>query len=235
MDSNANEEFFTFCENMIEAVYGVYNEQQAVNKLRRRYFTWRSLFQKNPEKKLSREYLQGIYGELYFLLNNLIPQYGADVAITSWGGPDAQAKDFTISDTWYEIKTIGATVDRVHISSITQLDSDIVGHLIVNRVEAVSPEVADDECKILKLIKDVLSKIDNDYTESLFVDKLESLGISIADCHKYPGFRMMSSASYLVDNSFPRICRKNLLFDEIIGVQYELSLASISKYKEVGC
>jgi hypothetical protein len=232
LDANANDEFFTFCENMIEAVVDVQDEKQALNKLKRRYFTWRSLFQKHNDKTLPREVLQGLYGELYYLSNNLIPAFGTQTAVSSWGGPDLQAKDFTLADTWFEVKTIGSTVDRVHISSLTQLDSEMDGHLIVIRVEAVSPEYEGNNCKISKLITDILSAIDDDVTESTFVSKLNSLGVNIFDCQKYKGFRLLSLNSYLVDESFPRIRRKDLLHEEIIGVQYDLSLASIHPYKE---
>lgn len=233
LDANANGEFFTFCENMIESIINVHDENQALNKLKRRYFTWRSLFQRNSEKIIPKEVLQGLYGELYYLSNNLIPSFGARAAISAWGGPDLQAKDFTIGNTWFEVKTIGATVDRIHISSITQLDSDTTGHLIVVRVEAVSPEYEDNNCKISKLITDILDTIDDDETESSFVSKLNSLGVNIFECQKYKGFRLISIDSYLVNETFPRICRKDLVFDEIIGVQYDLSLASIHQYKEV--
>ena len=233
LDANANDEFFTFCENMIEAVVDVQDEKQALNKLKRRYFTWRSLFQKNSEKHLPQELLQGLYGELYYLSTKLIPAYGAKTAVSSWGGPDLQSKDFTIGNTWFELKTIGSTVDRVHISSITQLDSDNEGHLVVIRVEAVSPEYEDNNCKITKLITDILNEIDDDETENSFVAKLNNLGVNMFECKNYKGFRLLSMDTYLVDNSFPRICRKDLLHEEIIGVQYDLSLASIHPFKEV--
>lgn len=232
LDANANDEFFTFCENMIDAVVDADNEQMALSKLKRRYLTWRSLFQRNNAKTLSREILQGIYGELYYLSNCLIPTYGAETAISSWCGPDAYVKDFTIENTWFEIKTIGSTVDRIHVSSVSQLDSDVNGHLIVIRVEAVSPEYKDENCKLSSIVASILQTIEDDTIEDIFTQKLNSLGIDVLSCSSYNGFKVISLDSYLVDATFPRISRKDIAYEEIIGIQYDLSLASIQKHKE---
>ena len=125
---------------MIDSIFGIADESKALNLLKRRFVTWKTLFQKTASRDISREKLLGIFGELTVLKDIVAPRYGINTAVQAWGGPDMQSKDFTVNNTWYEVKTIGANADSIHISSLTQLASDYSGHLVIVRAEAVSPE-----------------------------------------------------------------------------------------------
>ena len=70
--------FYAFCENMVESVLNSLNEHDALVNLRKRYITWKALFKNKIEHKLSKEVLQGLFGELLFLKNYMIPTYSAD-------------------------------------------------------------------------------------------------------------------------------------------------------------
>ena len=140
LNADLKEAYFSFCENMIESITEVKDESAGLNLLKRRFITWKKLFQKVSGQDVSREKLMGALGELIVLKDLVAPKYGIQTAIQAWGGPDMQSKDFTLNDTWYEVKTIGANADSIHISSLTQLSSNIVGHLVTVRAEAVSSE-----------------------------------------------------------------------------------------------
>ena len=81
----------------------------------------------------------GLLGELLFMDDHMIPQYGVATALASWMGPEKTHKDFSTENMWYEIKTINSGKTTVRISSLEQLDGDIEGQLVVYDLEKMSP------------------------------------------------------------------------------------------------
>ena len=59
--------------------------------------------------------IQGLFGEMYFLKNYMIPKFGINSAIFSWSGPEQTSKDFSLENNWFEIKTISAKSSLVKI------------------------------------------------------------------------------------------------------------------------
>lgn len=232
LDIDVKDTFFAFCENIINSVTGIKDEYVALNLLKRRYATWKTLFQKANSKEISREKLLGIYGELIVLKNIVEPQYGINAAVQSWGGPDMQSKDFTIGGTWYEVKTIGANTDNIHISSLTQLSSEYTGHLVVVRAEAVSPEFKGEHSAIIDVVKNILLKITDENIETLFARKVQDVGIDLFSNILMEKFDVKSITSYLVDGKFPRITEKDIQFPEILGASYTISAAAINRFAE---
>ena len=49
----------------------------------------------------------------------------------SWSGQELTHKDFSMENTWYEIKTIGCGQQNIKISSLEQLDSVYDGEIVV--------------------------------------------------------------------------------------------------------
>lgn len=232
LDTELRDAYFSFCENMIDSISAIDNESRALNLLKRRFVTWKTLFQKSSSHDISREKLFGLFGELTVLKDVIAPKYGINVAVQSWGGPAMQSKDFTVGNTWYEVKAIGSNTDSIHISSLTQLVSEYAGHLTVVRIEPVSPEFKGKCSAIIDLVKEILLKISDENIENMLINKLHAIGIdnfgnSIAD-----RFDLKSVTSYTVNDEFPRITPKNVPYSEIIGVQYEISSAAISRFIE---
>ena len=69
---------------------------------------------------ISDEQIKGLIGELLFLTDNMIPNYGETRAIQAWSGQEMTRKDFSIDDTWVEVKTIDFGKPTVVISSLEQ-------------------------------------------------------------------------------------------------------------------
>jgi len=162
----------------------------------------------------------------------MIDMYGADRAVESWGGPDAKSKDFSIDDTWYEIKTIGANATEVHISSLAQLSSPYVGHLVIIRAEAMADAFEGESSSIGALFKDILSKIKDEKLESIFLNKLATFGFDISDQAFEAKFVIKSVNIYKVDKDFPRLTENDVAHTEIGSVQYSLIVNSLKKYME---
>lgn len=232
MDFELKEAYFSFCENLIESVIGIKNEYTALSLLKRRFITWKTLFQKNSGQDISKERLRGLFGELTVLKDIIAVKYGTDTAIRSWGGPDMQSKDFTVDGTWYEVKCIGANAGNIHIPSLTQLFSEQVGHLAVVKAEAVSAEYGCNCKSVIDLIKDVIIQIDDERTESLFMNKIQSLGVDVFEAATAEKYDIKSVTLFKVTEGFPRLTPKNLPYSGITDVSYSVSLASVSKFKE---
>lgn len=231
LSAELKDAYFSFCENMIESVIGVNDEAMALSILKRRFFTWKKLFQKTSERDVSKEKLLGLFGELLVLKSILAPKYGINTAIIAWGGPDLQSKDFTVDDTWYEVKTIGANSDSIHISSITQLSSNLPGHLIVVQAEAVSPE-SEYGYSMIDVIKEILIKITDETIENTLIRKIQNIGIDVFGKETAVRFDIKSISSYAVSDDFPRITEISVPFPEITDVHYSISKAAISRFLE---
>lgn len=232
LNADLREAYFSFCENLIDSVSQITDEGTALNLLKRRFITWKNLFQKATSQEISKEKLLGIFGELTVLKDIVAPRYGVNTAVLAWGGPDMQSKDFTINDTWYEVKSIGANANSIHISSLTQLASEYPGHLVVVHAEAVSPEFKGKCSAIIDLVKDILLMISDESIENMLVNKLHGIGVDIFGNEIKDRFDVKSITSYAVNGDFPRITPENVPHSEIIGVQYELSVASIQRFTE---
>ena len=227
-----NDAYFSFCENLIDSITGIDDENHALKLLRRRFTSWKTLFQKESKNSLLKERLLGIFGELRTLVDVLSPIYGIDDSIKSWGGPDMQSKDFTMNDTWYEVKTIGANTDKIHISSLTQLSSQNIGHLVVVRVEEVSPEFNGEKSSLIDIIRSILLDITDESVEILFTKKIRELGIDLFGDNLSNRFDVKSINIYRVRDTFPRITESDIHYKEITDVTYSISIGAIERFKE---
>lgn len=232
LNADLKEAYFSFCENMIESIIGVHDETDGLNLLKRRFVTWKKLFQKAPGNDVSKEKLMSILGELTVLKDMIAPKYGIETAIQAWGGPDMQSKDFSLNDTWYEVKTIGANADSIHISSLTQLSSKDTGHLVVVRAEAVSPEFGGHSSAVIDVIKEILLTVSDERLENTFIRKVQGLGIDVFGKEIADRFDIKSVKSFRVEEGFPRITEKNVPYSEITDVCYVISAAAINRFVE---
>lgn len=140
LNMDAKKVFYTFCANLIESIVSIKDETIALRQLKVRYITWKAMFKNEITKAIPKEIVQGLFGEMYYLKNEMFPQYGVNDSVKAWSGPDGKSKDFSIGTTWYEIKTVGANATTVRISSLTQLSSENVGHLVILKAEGMSEE-----------------------------------------------------------------------------------------------
>lgn len=232
LQSDAKIVFYAFCENIVESVINTKNEQDALLALRKRYITWKNLFKNKTEQKLSKEAIQGLFGELYFLKNYMLEKYSNEEAINSWSGIDSKSKDFSIGSTWYEIKTIGSNVSELHISSLAQLSSSLDGHLVSIKVEAMSNSYNQPDSDICSLVNTIVSLLNNEIIEEMFLQKVSGMIGNICDENLATKFAVKNVDFYLVDNNFPRLTEENKGFAEIGNVQYSLIINALDKYKE---
>lgn len=223
--------FVAFCENIVDSISYTITEEQAYLAIRRQYAKWKTLFRNSSGLILSKEYVQGLFGEMFFLSRYMIEKYGVERAVKSWSGVDGTSKDFSIGTSWYELKTIGAKSPIVQISSILQLDSDNEGFLVINKVETMSDEYDGVDCCVKSLFNSILNQIKDEELEMIFMEKIASTNIFSSEKAVNMKFMVLTTSFYKVSDDFPRLTRSNIVFSEINDVQYSLSVESLKKYE----
>ncbi|MBQ0067648.1 MAG: PD-(D/E)XK motif protein [Phascolarctobacterium sp.] len=231
LERDASKIFFAFCDSLINSVSKCSNERIALLTLADRYVTWKDLF-KNKRDKLSREQIQGLFGELYFLHVVLKEKVGVEKAIYSWSGPEATSKDFSLKKIWYEIKTVGALSEKVKISSLSQLSDELPGQLVIFRVEKMSDEFENGLSSVSELFDKVRADIgENPELERIFMLKLGVFEVALSDECFRKKFSVKDVSYYNVDDSFPRLTEKDINKPEINDVKYSLNISMLEKYK----
>lgn len=231
LESTAKQVFYSFCSDLVDSVDGLNDEKKALVYLKNRFHIWKAMFKKG-NATVSAELIKGLFGELYFLDTVVSERYGIAEAISSWSGADGTAKDFSKDTDWFEIKAVSTSAVSVKISSVPQLSSEIPGHLVIIRVEAMSPVYSNGKSSIGELFYSILKKIELEETKELFLSKLLTYGINLSDECCSEKFNVVSVQSYYVNNNFPRLLEEDIKHKEICKVSYELIINSLEKFKE---
>lgn len=231
LNNDVKEVFFIFCNSLVQAIENQVDEYLAMSYLRERYTSWKLLMRNNG--KMSYESYQGLYGELYFLLKHLSPLSSVDKAVESWVGPEGFSKDFSINNTWYEIKTIGTSSHSIKINSLAQLDSENEGHLVVIIVEKMSEQYNNECCSVNDLYNEIIGKIEDPQIKDKFINKVLKYGfIGTNPTFANYKFEVRNTSYYLVKEGFPRLTKNNVGTTAISNVTYDLMISAIEQYME---
>ena len=220
------EYFCIFCQDLLDSTIGIKDDDAAYKTLCSRYFSWKKLF-KPHSGKLSDSEIVGLIGELLFLQDHMIPEWGVSKAVNSWMGPEKTHKDFSTEEKWYEIKTISSGKDSVKISSLEQLDGDVEGYLAIYCLEKMSPSFCG--IKLNPLVMSLLNKMSADNRE-LFLSKLNLYDYDFSPEYDNFVYSLVGFSLYEVKDDFPRLCRKSIP-TPLTKVQYEIILSEIEEYK----
>ena len=227
LDSSMLSTFCSFCEDLVETTRIAKDNKNGYSLLINRFYGWKKMFHQ-AKNMLDEKKIMGLIGELLFLEQYMIPQYGKAKALVSWTGSEKTKKDFSLNETWYEVKSITAGKTVVGISSFEQLESDLPGNLIVYQLERMSPEY--NGINLNKLIKRILQVLDVDVLKDLFLQKLSDVGYAFDNNYDSYVYEINSESIYEVNRTFPCL-RREEKFDAISQVKYDLLLAKIEKYK----
>lgn len=222
--------FYMFCDDITNSIQGLESELKELNTIKDRFSIWKIMFKK-VSSSLSSEKEQGLFGELYFLDKYMIPKYGVDNSINAWAGPLGYNKDFSIDNTWYEVKTTSVNSTCVKISSLSQLSSDISGNLSIVRIEKMSEEYNNGICSISDVFDDILNQINDGELQEKFISKVLEYGFNPETDFQKNKFNISNITIYKVENEFPRLTEKDIKFQEINNVTYEIIIKTIEKYK----
>lgn len=228
LDHSLLDTFGIFANDLVEATRSAIDDKNGYQLITNRYYTWRKMFHQKS-RLLDEKEIMGLVGELLFLRDTIIPMCGTAKAMSAWSGQEKTKKDFSVGQTWFEIKTINYGKDSVRISSLEQLDSQLDGHLVVYHLEKMSPAYTG--IRINSLCQEILSILTSLETKDIFLGKLASAGFTFESEYDEFVYEKKLQEQYLVDNRFPKLS-KSIIPEGVAKVQYDLLLVTIAQYKE---
>lgn len=221
--------FARLCVDLVENSYDAKNEKEGLSCVAARFLSWQKLFATIHET-LPISVLKGLVGELDFAFYLIDKGVSKDEVIQAWQGPNGADRDYILNERWFEVKSLSTGKDKVTISSLNQLETDIPGFLVVTSVDESSKTDlgAISVASIVNRMRTTLS--DAPDASRLFEDKLISLGYIDKSAYGDIFFRIGSRNYFNVDDKFPRLVTENVP-SEIVSVRYDLSLVGIEPWK----
>lgn len=226
-DNNCVRQFCAFCNDIVNSTESMPDNDSGYETICNLYFTWQKMFRAQTTL-LSENEIKGLIGELLFLKEELIPLYGISDSLAAWAGPDAAKKDFSINDTWYEIKSVDCSKNIVKISSIEQLESDTIGQLVIYRLEKMAEGYTG--ITLNTLIEDMMSLITSVADKELFIEKLSNAKYTYESQYDSYVYVIIDMERFVVSNNFPRLERSKL-HKAISSASYELTISELLDYR----
>ena len=226
-DDSETDKFYKFCNDLIEVTRNS-KEVDIVMIVHKRWLSWINMF-KNPHSLiLGEKEIKGLIGELLYLYKYMFLKYSIEESVDSWMGPLNNHKDIEIGDRWYEIKTTIQNPYKITISSISQLDSELDGYLVVVELESTN-KYFDQKITLNSLVKMISNKITNINVKQKFEEKLSNVGYVYFDEYDNYIYRIVRINTYLVNDNFPRL-KKEHLPKAILTASYDLNLKEIENF-----
>ncbi len=226
----SNQDIFArLCVDLVENSYISKSEQEGISRVTARFLAWQKLFSRMQDT-LPKSVLKGLVGELIFAKYLIGKSISKDNVMNAWMGPNGADRDFVLDDQWYEIKAIATGKDRVTISSLNQLETNLNGHLVITYIDDSSKTDihAFSVAGLVAEFRDVL----NDAPEAnrIFEEKLVSVGYLDKSAYEEIYFTVGNTDYYYINDTFPRLVTETVP-TEIVGVKYDLSIVGIESWK----
>jgi hypothetical protein len=194
-----------------------------------RLVLWQRLFEELSFDGLSDEAQRGLFAELRFLRDTLLPIVGAASAVLAWQAPDRTSKDFAHAGVAVEVKSrFKKASASVRISSEDQLDQ--AGFELILAVLTLDSEAHEGET-LPTLVKSLRASLASSIAAiSRFDDRLLRAGYLDAHEDYYGGTTYVATASYFsVRDGFPRLIRADLP-PGVSHVVYDVDLAALAPF-----
>ena len=129
-----SEVFYTLVNDLLIFTQAELTEERFIESFFLRLGVWELFFKNAGSKGMGPEKQRGLFGELYFLNEVLLPNLGID-SLSIWVGPDQASHDIQAGEVAVEIKTSAMTKSqKIHISSERQLDNEGFEHLFIYQI-----------------------------------------------------------------------------------------------------
>ena len=207
------------------------SEKAMLQALFQRLAMWQQFLDRYGAEGLSLAAQRGLYGELRFLHDYLIPGVGAVQAVTAWTGPRKTQQDYQISGIALEVKTSTAKQhQKVPVASEQQLDDTGLAALYLYHLSLREMHDGGETLPgIIDVIRDELSG--HPATSTLFEDLLILAGYldEHRDRYEDTGYADRIGQAFHVREGFPRITER-VLSNGVGDVQYSVSLAACAPF-----
>lgn len=198
--------------DVVEVISHAQSESAVVTALISRLQHWQKFLEQVGPDGLSREAQQGLFGELWFLRERLIPLVGLYPALLAWAGPEGAHQDFALQSCAIEVKTTSTKEpQQLIIQSERQLDDKglvalFLFHLSIDAREDVGESLIAMIHSLRKLLTDDSAALD------LYEDRLLEVGFLQSQSSQYEktGYHVRNTFLYQVKDGFPRIVTTDL-------------------------
>lgn len=226
-----NAEIFNkLCEDLISTINQHHSNDAMVSAVEIRLQRWQELLKRSSDFGMSLETQMGLFSELCFIKDVLIPKIGEEQAINAWVGPDFDKQDFLLDNAVVEIKSYRTSKGQlVSISSAQQLYCEkqplyLVSYGLTqsengNSVSTISENIKDILSSKSKLLFDVFNLKLTDYG---FIPELESA--------PYQGFLVDNRKFFRVNETFPKLTPP-IIPTEIPRVKYSIDLSACDEFE----
>ncbi len=223
--------FDALVDDIVEIIAGAKSEPAAVAAFISRLRHWQKFLEQVGPDGLSREAQQGLYGELWFLRERLIPLVGLHPALLAWVGPSGAHQDFLLRSCAIEVKTTGTKEPQyLTIQSERQLDDTVLDalflfHLSLDIRECIGESLID----IIESLRQVLQA--DTAALDLYEDRLLDVGFLQSQNSHYEkvGYNVRSANLFRVRDAFPRIIEVDLK-PGVGSVRYSIATAACHSF-----
>ena len=225
--------FYSICTDLIHSTYTCVGDSNAVIVILRRLVRWHEFLKKKRAHLLAEDEIKGLIGELLFLKNHLIPEFGSGQAVKFWQGPEGSPQDFNVNDSAIEVKCkLGAAIPYVKISSIDQLCPNLPEmYLFVVTLGKTSPET-EGVVNLPGSISLIRANLEDAGSEQIerFNDLLYMIGYLDSPSYLEFSYLFTGENMYQVTKEFPRICPGDIS-TSIVKLTYNISIDECESFE----
>ena len=220
------EMFFALCQDLVHVSRNSKTNPSGFNVILTRLFRWHDFLKKARSGILTEEAIKGLIGELLFLREHLIPNFGPSVALNYWTGPEGSPQDFSVNNTAFEVKCqSGTTAPKIKISNIDQLCSQLPQMFLWVVTLGKSHEEEEGIVNLPNItssLRDLLGSESAELTDR-FNDLLYQIGYFDSKRYKEFSYLVASEQCFEVKEGFPRVC-PDAIGEGIANVSYSIEL-----------
>lgn len=207
------EMFTVLVEDVVGRISRTDSDRAAARALFERLVRWQEFLKVHGPDGLDDEAQRGLFGELWFLCNELIPSVGVLAAVTAWAGPLGAAQDFQLPGRAVETKVSSAKqLQQIRISSERQLDDAACGRLLLLHISIDARNTGDATLpRVVQSVRELLAS--SAEASAQFEDRLFAAGYSDAHAPRYvrTSYSQRARNYFSVGEGFPRITEQMLL------------------------
>ena len=170
----------------------------------------------------------GIFGELWTLLNIVIPSIGT-AAVSRWSGPLFERHDFVGDKAHIEVKSTTKSEDKHEISRIDQLKPPSGKDLMLVSIQLERSVGGDDTLATMR--EKIIENLQNDGPSiEEFEEKMVSMGwnVGLVQSGTLLKFNVRSVLAFLVQDTFPRLPDDYVPPRGVTAIQYTINISACS-------
>lgn len=221
--------FTALVQDIAENIAFIPVEADAVQMLANRLRRWQLFLEKHDLEGLSEEVQHGLYGELWFLRQVVIPHVGLS-SLRYWLGPEGANQDFSFEGCAVEVKTtISQNPQKLSISNENQLDEARLNTLFLMHLSLDVRANGETLPEMVESLRVILGK--DLFSRDLFEKRLFQIGYLDIHALKYSetSYKYRTSTYFKIEQDFPRIVPIDLK-QGVVQVRYNVELSACRPY-----